>query len=533
MQRAIERHQQGEVQIIPIIIRPVHWQALLGQFQALPPDGKPIIDLSWHTQDRAWFEVAEGIRLLLEQSPTKQPSAPTQHMVKPSPSTTLPKTIQNSPLSGQRWLLWRIAVLISLICVVLLAALVAPSLLKNISLLASQSSNPGGGRGNNNSPAGNLPPDTTITHLTGRWRSIPDQTLGRADNFTGLSASSANAIWAVGNFDLFSTSSEPSGGFMARWNGTQWLMTASPAPSPQGDTLSAVVSLSETDAWAVGYYVCVCTGYRVLMDHWDGASWKIFRGPNKTDWNQVLTAVAGSASNDVWAVGYYITSIATLNTQPFIEHWNGTSWSLVDSPLVSTFKGGLPGVAAIAPNDAWAIGDANAPIGGKAMIEHWDGHTWNMTSYPSPSHADRIYFNSITRIAGTNQLWLVGSYSTGPGTSWQTLTERYDGTQWIQVASANVTGQNSVFTSVSALAANNVWAVGYQGTHNLNQGKTLTEHWNGANWEIVDSPNTSTEKNNDLAAVAMIPGTTQVFAVGTNEYANRVGGFSTFSERYS
>src|SRR5205085_283300 len=39
-----------------------------------------------------------------------------------------------------------------------------------------------------------------------------------------------------------------------------------------------------------------------------------------------LVAVAGSASNDVWAIGSA--------TSPIAEHWDGTSWSL--APLATT-----------------------------------------------------------------------------------------------------------------------------------------------------------------------------------------------------
>ena len=63
MQRAIERHERGEAQVIPVILRPVSWQRMpFGKFQALPTNAVPVTSGKWHSQDDAFYEVAEGIR---------------------------------------------------------------------------------------------------------------------------------------------------------------------------------------------------------------------------------------------------------------------------------------------------------------------------------------------------------------------------------------------------------------------------------------------------------------------------------------
>jgi TIR domain len=67
MQRALERHDRGEARVIPIILRPVYWQGLLGKIQALPTDAKPVMSSSWQYQDKAFFNVTEGIRKVVEQ----------------------------------------------------------------------------------------------------------------------------------------------------------------------------------------------------------------------------------------------------------------------------------------------------------------------------------------------------------------------------------------------------------------------------------------------------------------------------------
>src|SRR2546421_1325835 len=66
MKRALERQECGEKCVIPIIIRHVYWQAALGKLQALPTDGIPVTDPYWHDWDRAFFDVAKGIRRAAE-----------------------------------------------------------------------------------------------------------------------------------------------------------------------------------------------------------------------------------------------------------------------------------------------------------------------------------------------------------------------------------------------------------------------------------------------------------------------------------
>src|SRR5574340_465426 len=60
MQRALARDQRGEAGVIPVILRPVYWQGVLGNLQALPKDAEPVT--TWTNIDQALFNVAEGIR---------------------------------------------------------------------------------------------------------------------------------------------------------------------------------------------------------------------------------------------------------------------------------------------------------------------------------------------------------------------------------------------------------------------------------------------------------------------------------------
>jgi hypothetical protein len=62
MKRALERHDEGEALLIPVILSPCDWRNTpLGRLQALPQNAQPITE--WSNPDEAFQSVAQGIRL--------------------------------------------------------------------------------------------------------------------------------------------------------------------------------------------------------------------------------------------------------------------------------------------------------------------------------------------------------------------------------------------------------------------------------------------------------------------------------------
>lgn len=86
MKQALERHERKETIVIPVILRPVYWQGVLGSIQALPKDAEPVT--TWSNIDQAFFNVVEGIRKTVEALTAK-------------PSTPLPIQDVNTPLPEQ------------------------------------------------------------------------------------------------------------------------------------------------------------------------------------------------------------------------------------------------------------------------------------------------------------------------------------------------------------------------------------------------------------------------------------------------
>jgi len=75
MRRALERHDQGEARVIPVLLRKVDgWQgAPFGKLQSLPTDGKPVT--SWNDRDEAFADVARGIRRAVSELAVLQPKS--------------------------------------------------------------------------------------------------------------------------------------------------------------------------------------------------------------------------------------------------------------------------------------------------------------------------------------------------------------------------------------------------------------------------------------------------------------------------
>jgi hypothetical protein len=65
MRRAMERH---EACVIPVLLRPVDRQGTpFAKLQPLPTDAVPVTSNTWHSQDEAWYDVAKGIRNVVQE----------------------------------------------------------------------------------------------------------------------------------------------------------------------------------------------------------------------------------------------------------------------------------------------------------------------------------------------------------------------------------------------------------------------------------------------------------------------------------
>lgn len=71
---SLERHQKGEVVVVPVILRHCDWENTpLGVLEALPEKGRPVVE--WPTRDQAWQDVVTRLRRVVETVAQRQASA--------------------------------------------------------------------------------------------------------------------------------------------------------------------------------------------------------------------------------------------------------------------------------------------------------------------------------------------------------------------------------------------------------------------------------------------------------------------------
>src|SRR5882757_4040917 len=137
-----------------------------------------------------------------------------------------------------------------------------------------------------------------------------------------------------------------------------WSIVSSPnTGATQHNALRGVTCMSASECWAVGYYYNDNVISQTLIERWDGTSWAIVSSPNTstTDYNS-LSGVTCVSASECWAVGYYY-GLDDLISQTLIERWDGTSWSIVNSPNTNTQSNVLLGVTCGPASDCWAVGD--------------------------------------------------------------------------------------------------------------------------------------------------------------------------------
>jgi hypothetical protein len=349
----------------------------------------------------------------------------------------------------------------------------------------------------------------TAAGVSGTWKVVPAiPPMSGPNVLTGVAVVAPNDVWTVGY------------GITGHWDGVSWTAVA-PASAGNPADLRSVAAVSTNDVWAVGRRQDTVSPYfnRTLIEHWNGSNWSIVPSPNGSTTGSELLSVAVTSANDIWAVGDY-SAPAPMYQRTLIEHWDGNSWSVVPSPNVeNSSQNVLTGVAVAGANDVWAVG-YSLTSNYQTLIEHWDGSSWSIV--PSPN--DGIYGNGLFAVVAlnANDVWAVGS-ANNTGT---TLVMKWDGSEWRIVPSPSVMSWSNNLNSVSALAADDIWAVGtITSTYYTGDGDphdsflTLIEHWDGVAWSIVPSPNPGDGNNyygtpgNRLNGVAAVS-TSEAWAVG-------------------
>jgi hypothetical protein len=298
-----------------------------------------------------------------------------------------------------------------------------------------------------------------------------------------------------------------------------WTIVAAP-PTGQNATFTGVATVSDSDAWAVGYRSGAAftnVGAKVLIDNWTGTAWSQVAVPATPGNTALLLGVSASSATDAWAVGR--TQLNKSDFEPVALHWNGTAWSVSPgfATAISIISGASAvGVADISAGDAYAIGNSAATAVGS--LAHWNGTAWSPVTLPLPAHANSNTTLNAISADGPDDVWIVGTFLDSANGQNETFSEHFNGTAWSVVPMPLVNSSNInaffQFNGIKANSASDVWAVGDSGVVDVPGSKTLIEHFNGTAWSIVPSPSPGSIAI--LSGVTTSSAANSVWAVGAD-----------------
>jgi len=294
------------------------------------------------------------------------------------------------------------------------------------------------------------------------WRSVSRTGLPGDEALHGVDAVSSTDVWVAGE--------RPSGlgrydTVVARWNGTTWTRESTPNGNPAGFNNLYGVAAAGATVWAVGNYVdpnSSTNRRKLILQRADG-SWGISAAPVVATY-ETLAAVDAVGSADAWAVGSATSNIQSAPLVPLALHWNGRNWASMTVPA----PGGttLAGVDARTATDVWAVGSSSNAGAAQPYVAHFDGSSWRHVATPTIAGGgeltDVVALSSSTVVA-------VGRSNGTP------LVLRWSGTSWIREATTPVSS-NPYLTGAAAGGPDTVWAVGYRFELNAYANRTLTMH---------------------------------------------------------
>jgi hypothetical protein len=168
-----------------------------------------------------------------------------------------------------------------------------------------------------------------------------------------------------------------------------------------------------------------------------------------------LLSVWSASATDVWVVG----GDPRTGTGPIVEHYDGTTWTKLDSGQRNV-------------DLWWVTGFANGPVfmsGSNGTILRYQNGAFEKLATPGSLTVFGMWG------ASPNDVWAVGGNSGGGGFAW-----RFDGNAWTVFPGvpADIMSQGTCF-KVNGHGADNVWISGSNGA---------TLHWNGSALDRIDIP---------------------------------------------
>jgi hypothetical protein len=312
-------------------------------------------------------------------------------------------------------------------------------------------------------------------------------------------------------------------------SGTAWVLTASPnGPASVDSELAGAACASATSCFAVGSQRASGHPTRILVEHWDGSAWTVMSVPQPGSLGAELTSVSCPSATSCFAAGRLEGGVP----KTLVLHWDSATWTVAATPNKSTDGDNeLHAVSCASPTTCFAVGvwQPGSLQSASTLIERWNGTTWTITTSPNSSAGNWNALQGVSCASATSCV-AVGSVQDFDLTFSHSLVERWNGTLWAVVASANqVSSTETILDGVSCPTTTSCFAVGVsRPTTTSGRITTVVEHSTGGAFTLQASPNASGSTDTRLSGVSCAGSATCV-AVG-------IQGSSlpkTFAERYA
>jgi hypothetical protein len=211
-----------------------------------------------------------------------------------------------------------------------------------------------------------------------------------------------------------------------------------------------------------------------LIEGWDGTSWSLLESPNPAGaTDSVLIGVSCSTAIACTAVGTYSNGPGTY--LPLAEARSSSGWAIQAAPLPAA-AGNIARFTTVSCSAATACTALGVLAGAFVLpagfAERWDGSTWTVQPIASPATAASVVLSGITCAASTDCI-AVGDYTPFASQASFTLAEAWDGTGWTVQPSPNPPGAHgSTLAAVSCPTTTDCTAVGSSFSGGPNGGDT-------------------------------------------------------------
>ena len=304
----------------------------------------------------------------------------------------------------------------------------------------------------------------------------------------GVSCPAPGICFAVGDSTDLTTGAQSV--LAERWASGQWTIQPTPSPGTGGvGQLTGVSCLSATDCTAVGIDSTPAAANSTLVEHWDGTSWTVVPSPDPAGTSITdFVGVSCPSSTSCTATGLYDVQTGTSGHEaPLAEHWDGTSWTIqhVPVPAGATSAALDGGVSCLSATDCIAVGTAGfsgTPANTQPLAERWNGTSWTIQATPAlPAGAYNPHLSSVS-CTSPARCTAIGGYLAN-GSAETSLAERWNGTAW--TIQSGVAPAGTGLESVSCTSSVSCTAVGITGAFTVT---SVADHWNGTSWTLQSMP---------------------------------------------